>query len=159
MRGLRRSAACGALVLTLTAWLATAFAEVGPRQTLAANLAAGKPTVLIVSRTPTRADLRSEAYADWAGYLNDFAEEHRRDFQFVKIKPAELKAIFAEHTPIKEPFATVFFRNAQTAVSYDGMIHDRRTYGAAASFLSGTETAQPGLSPALKPFRFRLRGS
>jgi len=152
----RAGVLCGALVLALSALVASAVAEVNPRRTLQANLAAGKPTVLIVSRTPTPADQRSEAYADWAGYLNDFAQEHRGDFEFLTVKPTELKAIFAELSPIKSPFATIFLRDAQSAIYYDGMIHDRSAYGAAAAFLAGRpDEARP--RSALKPFRFRLR--
>lgn len=149
----RTGVLCGALLLALTA---LAVAEFNPRRTLQANLAAGKPTVLIVSRTPTPADQRSEAYADWAGYLNDFAEDHQGDFEFLKVKPTALKAIFAEHTPIKSPFATIFFRDAQSAIYYDGMIHDRNAYRAVAAFLAGRAVEERPRS-ALKPFRFRLR--
>ena len=145
-----------ALLAAPLMWHAAVPALADARRTLEHSLAAGRPAVVIVSRRVTAADLRSEAYADWAGYLNDFAADHRSEFTFVKVKPRGLRRLFAESTPIKEPFAAVFIRSANSAVYHDGMIVDRILYRRAADFLGGMEGAGADASSGLKPFRFRL---
>lgn len=143
-------------LLLLGMFLAAQPVQADSARMLKASIAAGKPTVLIVSRTPTAADRASEAYADFAGYLNDFAAAQRATLQFVTIKPAALKAIFAARAPIRQPFATVFIRNARSAVYYDGMIHDPIVYQAAAAYLAGRDSPDAA-SLGLKPFGFKLR--
>src|SRR3954449_9120312 len=159
MTSIVRVAGYAALFFALSLLLAGSGAQAGPLQTLQTDLAAGKPMVLIVSRQPTGADMKDEAYADWAGLLNDFAQEHRGTFHFVTVDPAAMKEIFAENPPIIEPFAVIFFRNTANALYYDGMIHDSSVYRAAASFLIGKENAQADALRALKPFRFRFRAA
>lgn len=148
-----------ALLAALLLWQAVVPARADARRALEESLAAGKPAVLIVSRPVTATDRRSEAYADWAGYLNDFAADHRGEFTFVKVAPSRLKRLFAESAPIKQPFATVFIRNRNDALYYDGMIVDRVIYRVAADYLAGKEGAPEEASLGLKPFRFRLRGA
>jgi hypothetical protein len=148
-----------ALLAALLVWSAIAPARADARRALQASLDAGKPVVLVVSRPATAADMRSEAYADWAGYLNDFAADHRGRFTFLKVEPGGLKRLFAESTPIKEPFATIFIRSRNRALYYDGMIFDRVFYRFAADFLAGKDGAPDEASTGMKPFRFRVRSS
>ena len=144
-----------ALIAIAFAFLAIAApARAEQARTLNGNLAAGKPTVVVVSRAASASDMRSEAYADWAAYLNEFAADHRGKFEILRVRPRDLKRLFANGTPIRQRFATIFFRDQKNAVYYDGMIHERSVYQAAATFLSGQDT---GPDTGLKPFRFRLR--
>jgi hypothetical protein len=143
-------------VLLLIASLSAATAE-NARQLLRGALAANKPVVLVVARNPTAADLKSEAYGDYAEYLNAFSAAHRERFAFIKVKAAELKSLFAQSTPVRGPFATVLIRGADGAVYYDGKIQDPPTYQIAADFLTGGPEAATA-SAGFKPFRFKLRG-
>jgi hypothetical protein len=122
-------------------------------QTLRSNLAAGRPTVVVVSRPATVFDMRSEAYADWAAYLNEFAADQQGKVEVLRLKQNDLKRLLANSTPIKHRFSTIFFRDEKNAVYYDGMIHERSVYLAAAAFLSGQGARR---NTGLKPFRFRL---
>jgi hypothetical protein len=149
--------AINTMVGALVAWLMILPAFAGPRETLQDNLVAGKPTVLIVARTPTASERDSEAYADWAGYLNDFADDYRGAFQFLRVPPQQVGALFASAGAIKQPYAVVFFKNESDALYYDGMIHDRIVYRAAASFLMGVEKPDDPGRKLLKPFQFKLR--
>jgi hypothetical protein len=152
MRVAVRATALIAIALALLAIAAPVRAE--QARTLRGNLAAGKPTVVVVSRAGTASDMRSEAYADWASYLNEFAADHRGKFEVLKVTPGDLTRLFASGTPIKHRFATIFFRDEKNAVYYDGMIHERSVYQVAVAFLSGQGA---GPDTGLKPFRFRLR--
>jgi hypothetical protein len=120
-----------------------------------AIIAEGKPTVLVVSPAAAKKNAASEAYADWATYLNDFAAERRGTFRFVRVTPKDLKAIFARN-PVTRPFATIFIKDPRSAIYYDGMIHEPAVYRAAVAFLSGADSPEAA-ALGLKPFRFRLR--
>lgn len=144
------------LLLAFASLLTAAAARAESARDIRAILASGKPAVLVVSRTAIASDMKNEAYADWAAYLNEFAAGQRGTVRFLKIGPADLKTIFAESTPIRSRFATIFIRDARRALAYDGMIHERTIYRAAAAFLSGGEPATAELG-GLRPFRFRLR--
>jgi hypothetical protein len=140
----------------LVASLSTATAQ-NARQGLRSAVAAGKPVVLVVARNPSAADLKSEAYADYAEYLNAFSAANQERFAFIKVKAAELKTLFAQSTPVRGPFATVLIRTANSAVYYDGKIQDPPTFKIAADFLTGGPDAATA-SAGFKPFRFKLRG-
>jgi len=120
------------------------------------SLDSGKPVVLIVARTTTKADQESEAYADWSSYLNDFAAGNREHFTFITIRPAQTRQIFSASAPIKHSFAVIFLKNDRDAVYYDGMILDPETYKYAADYLAGRESAVDKSARTLKPFTFKL---
>ena len=61
----------GFIAVALVLLLIATSARAEPARGLMGNLLAGKPTVVVVSRAATASDLRSEAYADWAAYLNE----------------------------------------------------------------------------------------
>jgi hypothetical protein len=147
------------LVLNVIVSLAVCVSVAGadPRHSLQVRVAAQKPTVVIVEGPMTAVERESEAYADWAGYLNDFYQQHRGDIGFLKIKPAKIKAIFAESTPIKSRFAVIFFRNYNDAIFYDGMIHDQIIYPSAAAYLQGKRSLDSVAALGLTPYRFRFR--
>jgi hypothetical protein len=120
------------------------------------SLDSGKPVVLIVARTATKADLDGEAYADWSSYLNDFASGNREHFTFISVKPAQTRQIFSASAPIKHGFAVIFLKNDHEAVYYDGMILDPDTYKYAADYLAGRESTVDKSARTLKPFAFKL---
>jgi hypothetical protein len=141
-----------ALLLWPALWMAAQAAAPRP---LEQSLATGKPIVLVVARAPTAADLKSEAYADWAEYLNDFTSRHQGAFEVVKVKPQDLKGLFKDSTPIRENFALVLINGRRTAVLYDGMLHEPDPYRTAAEFLAGTiDQAQ---AAPFRPYSFKLR--
>lgn len=122
------------------------------------SLDSGKPVVLIVAPNATKADKQSEAYADWASYLNDFASDNHNRFTFITVKPAQITQVFLSSTPIKHSFAVVFLKSNHEALYYDGMILDPATYKYGSDYLAGRESTIDKSARTLRPFTFKLIG-
>lgn len=97
-------------------------------------LAAGRPVVLsLISKFPSPED-ESEAYADWAHYLNEFAAEHR-NYDIVAMERPEFEQLLAAPPPLDNGYATIFVRSDGDSVVYDGAILEPFVYDAGVAFL------------------------
>jgi hypothetical protein len=143
-----------ALVL-LGAGAASAGDEGDKAQTIRDALAAGTPLVLaLVAEWPT-GDSESEAYADWAAYLNDFAAAHD-DFAVLAMDRAEASQVLAQPPALENGYATIFVRPGDGAILYDGPVLEEIVYDAAASFLGAAGDGQFDAT-MFAPYAFGLK--
>jgi len=99
---------------------------------------AGQAKVIVVAPQDADEDPSDEAYADWAAYLNDFAEAHP-ELKFQTVDSEELSNVTDTPPPLREPFATLFVRPDGTTAYYDGMIFEPFVYDEGARFLAAQE--------------------
>lgn len=108
-----------------------------PAQTVrsAAALPAGAALVAIAPDSPPRADLESEAYADWAAYLDDYVAAKPATLGFARVSAARWMAL--ARSPAMPGYATVFLRPDGQALVYRGMVLDLAVYQAGAAWALG----------------------
>ena len=117
-------------------------------------LAAGQPVVLALAQELPTESSESEAAADWAAYLNDFAAGHDR-YRTLAIDAAQARELLAAPPNLDDFYATIFVRAPDSAIIYDGPVLETAVYDAAVAYL---EDPAGTFDPALfKPFALRLR--
>ena len=95
-----------------------------------AALKTGRPVVLVVQ--PSNPDETSEAYGDWASYLN----------QFVKLSRARYSDIVT--TPkLKAGYNTLFLGEAGNALLYRGRILEPDVYSIGEAYMAGKREGLP----------------
>jgi hypothetical protein len=114
------------VVLLLGLILPCASAAAGPREEIETALRGGRVVVLVVS-SPRPSDPVDEAYADWAAYLNRFSSRADPAIKIVKTTAAQYRRIVAA-PPLATDFATLFIRDPEHALQYDGMILEPQIY-------------------------------
>jgi hypothetical protein len=121
---------------------------------LAGDLRDGRPTVIIVS--PPAHDLapRSEAYADWAFYRDDFLRRRPEDLCVLRMAAAAYRRRFAEPV-LSDRFATIFVRDPDHALVYPGLILEPDIYRLGVAFLRGQDI--DGAPYGLQDRRLRSR--
>ena len=144
-----------ALVLAAGIVAAHAGGDEGKAAIIRDALAAGQPIVLAIAAEFPAADGEGETYADWAAYLNAFAEAHSR-FAIMAVDGAEAAELLTAPPPLADGYATVFARNADSAVIYEGPILESFVYDAAAAYLDAPADGQ--FDPELfEPYALKLK--
>lgn len=94
----------------------------------------GKTLVLVVApagRKPSDAD---ESYGDWADGLNNFATHAGAGIKILKLTPPEFAQLLLQ-PKVKGDFATLFMRDSEHALVYDGMVVERKVYEIGLAYL------------------------
>ena len=118
-----------------------------------ARIARGEPALLVVLPHGGGRTRASEAYADWAHYLDAFVKTQPA-LCVASLTPAAYRAHVAAPR-LKGSFATVFVRG-EAALAHDGMALGPESYEAGRRFLSDG-TAASAETAGMKAAPFRLR--
>ena len=148
-----RSSCVVVLLLGLT--LPCASPAAGPREAIETALRGGKAVILVVasSRPAASAD---EAYADWAEYLNRFSAHADPTIKIIKATAAEYRRIIAA-PPLADDFATLFIRDPQHALQYDGMILEPQIYRLGQDYILRRAEMAPRIGYGLRQTAVQLR--
>ncbi|WP_185231642.1 hypothetical protein [Teredinibacter franksiae] len=101
----------------------------------------GKPIVLFSYSEDISA---TEAYADWAAYLNEFKQEQGDGFLFIRVVKADFNIQLGD-----EDEFTLFVKKGYPNYLYQGLIVEPQVYGAVAKRYS--DTALSGMDRAFMP--------
>jgi hypothetical protein len=85
----------------------------------------GRPLLLFAYRDGIRS---TEAYADWAAYLNDFKADASAAFYFQRTDAEALKSVLPDIPDATE--FSVFLKKGMPAYLYEGLIVEPRVYTA-----------------------------
>jgi hypothetical protein len=122
---------------------------------LIAELDRGNPIVIVVwnETAPKSTD---ESYGDWADTLNNFAA--RADGRVKIIKMAALAYRLAVVAPrISGQFATLFVRNLQNTLLYQGMILEPQVYQLGQNYILAQTESPAATKYGLTPTAIHLR--
>jgi hypothetical protein len=117
-----------------------------PCASLKAAIAAGHPSVLIVGPMHGGTVAKSEAYADYSAYRDDFVRAHEPGLCLFSLDAASYRTRIAAPA-LKNAFATLFVRDAAHVLYTEGMILEPQIYVIGARFLKqgATEGGDYGL--------------
>jgi len=93
-----------------------------------------KVVVLVIGPAKSAGQDESEAYGDWADYLNAFSSSAPSDTKIIKLTPTKYSQT-VEEPKIRRNFATVFMKDATHSLLYDGMIVEPKVYKVALAWL------------------------
>jgi hypothetical protein len=138
-------------------WLlaSSAGASAGARASRAAALPAGPAVVIVAPAKPGAADMESEAYADWAEYLNAFAATKPAGLKLVRMTSARWRQVVRAPVP-SDSYATLFLRRDGSVLMHDGMVIEAEAYGTGAAWASGGPAA-PALAFGFTQARLQRR--
>jgi hypothetical protein len=106
----------------------------GPCKDVEQALASKKVVVLVIAPAKSPGQDESEAYGDWADYLNAFSSSVPADTKIIKLTPAKYSQT-VEEPKIRRNFATVFMKDSTHSLLYDGMIVEPKVYKVALGWL------------------------
>ncbi len=89
------------------------------------ELETGKTVVFIINADEKS---KSEQYADWSHYLNEFSSEVADSFVFHKISGVELKKIIKNANNFKENYSMLFMKKGKPSYFYSGPILEPQVY-------------------------------
>lgn len=89
------------------------------------DLESGKSVVLIINADEKS---KSEQYADWSHYLNEFSSEAGNNYVFHKISTAKLNKIILNGEKFKENYSMIFMRKGKPSYFYSGPIVEPQVY-------------------------------
>jgi hypothetical protein len=143
------------VVLLLGLILPLGSPAAGPREEIDQALRSGIGAVLVVAsaRRPSPAD---EAYSDWAEYLNNFSSRAAPVIRIINTTAAEYRNIVAAPL-LKTEFATLFIRDRDHVLQYDGMILEPQIYLLGQSYLLGHNDFTPQAGYGLRQTAIQLR--
>lgn len=137
---------CGLLMMQSSATQKGQSAD--PRKDIDQAFGSGKFVVLVVAPAKS-ADEDSEAYGDWAEYLNAFSSSVPANTKIIKLTAARYK-LTVEEPKIRREFATVFLKDATHALLYDGMILEAKVYKVGLGWLHQNATDKELAGQGLK---------
>ena len=111
--------------------LVALFAEVAcarlPSPSAHESVPSGPALIVIAPQPIPPQDQASEAYADWAGYLNDFAAAKPSALRLIRMTPAQWKRL-VRYPLAQERYASAFVGRDGSALLYKGMILEPYVY-------------------------------
>jgi hypothetical protein len=156
MQPLRRAVrSCGLAALLLGLMLPLDSTAAGPREEIQNAVRSGMPIVLVVA-SAQRPDPTDEARGDWAAYLNGFNSHADPAIKIIKITATLYRSILAVPA-LKTEFATLFIRDREHALQYDGMILEPQIYSLGQNYLLGRGDLAPRSGYGLRPTTVQLR--
>lgn len=117
---------------------------------------AGQPFVLVVTGDSQKAADTNEAYADWAEYLNAFRVQTDPRIKIVKVTALQYPELIVEPKP-KDKYATLFVRDAEHVLLYDGMILEPQVYQLGLAYLKDHSDGKASSSNGLRKVSIRRR--
>ena len=130
----------------------TAKPKAAPANEIRSALKAG-PAILVIR--PSDKPDTSEAYADWAGYLNDFAAKEK-SLKIVKLTVSRY-AELVKYPKLTGPYATLFVRDAADAWLYRDMILEPGIYVVGKTYLTSKSSQGPPADSGLTAVKLDLR--
>ena len=89
------------------------------------DLGSGKSVVLIINANEKS---KSEQYADWSHYLNEFSSKVGKDYTFHKLSADKLKNIILNGEKFKENYSMIFMKKGKPSYFYSGPIVEPQVY-------------------------------
>ncbi len=89
------------------------------------DLESGKSVVLIINADEKS---KSEQYADWSHYLNEFTSEVGNNYVFHKVSTGKLKKIILNSERFKENYSMLFMKKGMPSYFYSGPIVEPQVY-------------------------------
>ncbi|MFK5915792.1 MAG: hypothetical protein QM484_15605 [Woeseiaceae bacterium] len=71
---------------------------------------------------------KSEQYADWSHYLNEFSSEVGKNYTFHKLSTDKLKSIILNGEKFKENYSMIFMKKGKPSYFYGGPIVEPQVY-------------------------------
>jgi hypothetical protein len=123
---------CGLVMLQFAA--SQSKQNAGPCKDIAQAFEGKKVVVLVIAPTKSAGQDDSEAYGDWADYLNAFSSSAPSDTKIIRLTPAKYGQTL-EEPKIRRNFATVFMKDSTHSLLYEGMIVEPKVYKVALGWL------------------------
>jgi len=123
------------LWLTLIGNGAQAGSERSLPETINFDLSNGK---IVVVYQMLNDDTASEQYADWAYYLNEFAESNTPQYQFYAADAALNDRLAENNLAITDSY-TLFLKKHEASFYYQGVLVESPTYLAIKTYYAGEE--------------------
>ena len=89
------------------------------------ELELGKSVVLIINADEKS---KSEQYADWSHYLNEFSSEVGNNYVYHKISTTKLNKIILNGEKFKENYSMIFMKKGKPSYFYSGPIVEPQVY-------------------------------
>jgi hypothetical protein len=131
----------------------TATKEKAPPNEIRVALKSGRPVVLVVQ--PSGPAGTSEAYGDWAEYLNAFAARDK-SVKIVKLSGRRYSELITS-PQLDKPYNTLFLRDAGHALLYRGMILEPDIYNKGKEYMAGKPSPDPALRTGLEEVKLDIR--
>jgi hypothetical protein len=124
-----------------------------PPNEIRVALKSGCPVVLVVR--PSGKAEASEAYGDWAEYLNAFAAREK-SVEIVKLSGRRYSQLVTS-PQLSKPYNTLFLRDAGHALLYRGMILEPDIYVKGRAYMAGEPGPEPAQRTGLEEVRLEIR--
>lgn len=89
------------------------------------DLESGKSVVLIINADEKS---KSEQYADWSHYLNEFSSDVGNNYVFHKISNVKLNKMILNGEKYKENYSMIFMKKGKPSYFYSGPIVEPQVY-------------------------------
>ena len=89
------------------------------------DIESGKSVVLIINATEKS---KSEQYADWSHYLNEFSSKVGNSYVFHKISDSKLKKVILNGEKFSENYSMIFMKKGKPSYFYSGPIVEPQVY-------------------------------
>jgi hypothetical protein len=117
---------CGLVMMQST--VSQTRQETGARKDIDLAFSGKKVVVLVIAPAKSAGEeSQSEAYGDWADYLNEFSSSLPSDTKIIRLTSDKYRQAI-EEPKIRHDFATVFLKDATHALLYDGMVVEPKVY-------------------------------
>jgi hypothetical protein len=126
------------------------------RKDLDAAFHAGQPFILVITGGKPKPADDNETYADWAEYLNAFRAQTDSRIKIVKVTALQYPELIIEPKP-KDKYATLFVRDSEHGLLYDGMILEPQVYQLGLAYLQDHPDGKANLANGLKDVSVRRR--
>jgi hypothetical protein len=125
-----------------------------PANEIRTALKAGGQVVVVVQASLKAGS--SEAYADWASYLKQFAARSGPSVHIVKLSPKRYSELVTS-PKLKDSYNTLFLRDAANALLYRGMILEPDVYRIGATYMTGQPGTPPPSRDGLEEVKLQVR--
>jgi hypothetical protein len=127
--------------------------EKAPPNEIRMALTNGRPVVLVVQ--PSGKADTSEAYGDWAEYLNAFAAREK-SVKIVKLTGRRYSELVTA-PQLDKPYNTLFLRDVGHALLYRGMILEPDIYVKGKAYMVGKQSLEPAQRTGLEEVKLNIR--
>ena len=97
----------------------------------------------------------SEAYGDWAEYLNTFAAQDK-SMKILKLNGRRCSELVAS-PQLNKPYNTLFLRDAEHALLYRGMILEPDIYVKGKAYMAGKPSRETARRTGLEEVKLEIR--
>jgi hypothetical protein len=146
-------AALAAMALALSQTTSAPQGKPQPANEIGAALKSGRPFMLVVQ--PSGKPGTSEAYADWAEYLNEFAAREK-SVKILKLRQSRYSELVTS-PKLTRPYNTIFLRDAGHALLYRGMILEPDVYRIGQAYMAAKSKPEAIQRYGLEEVKLQMR--